>query len=240
VTLEIESFAAVADSIPDSSKVSLGQLRAYLRQLVEVELSDEADKKIVREIILLVAKHTSYFEAPASTRFHLHEPNGLFRHSLGVTYRLLALDSAYGVSKDYSKLDMMLAGLLHDLGKSSQIELVGSDSDKAVKIGSKSYAIKSTDYYSRDELKTRPGEFKYSRNKDNIRMSIPVGSLHFIATVLSDVWKPNLEVWQAIQGHDGMYVPENIHTAHSECRLLLALHHSDMWQSRCESNWKNS
>jgi hypothetical protein len=233
-----ESYASIADLIADPSKVSVSQLKDYLQQLIE-ELPDEPDKKLVRDVIVLVKDHTNYFEAPASARFHLNEPYGLLRHSLGVTYRLLALMAVYGTTLYYRKVDVVLAGMLHDLGKASQVWLADWESEKATKIGTKLCSIDSTDYYVKEYLKTRPAEFKYKRNPERIVMSIPLGSLHFIATVLSDLWKPNPDVWAALAGHDGQYVDANKEFANSETRLGLTLHQADIYQSRTESGWVN-
>ena len=239
MTIIIKSFSAVADLIPDSSKVSFGQLKQYLRELIEVELPDETEKKIAREVMVLVGAHTNYFEAPASARFHLNEPQGLLRHSLGVTYRLLALMSAYNITDKYNKLDVILAGLLHDLGKASQVWLSPLESDKATKIGNETYAIDSSDYYIKEYLKTRPAEYKYSINHELTAMSVPMRSLYFISTVLSDLWKPTPDAYQAVMFHDSMYVPEGKYVAHSDCKLTVCLANSDYFQSRCESGWKN-
>lgn len=68
---------------------------------------------------------TDFFEAPASTRFHLSRPGGLVEHSIHVYERLKKL---YNVEKygDLSEVDVFpeaetiaICGLLHDICKAN-------------------------------------------------------------------------------------------------------------------------
>jgi len=231
----VPNFRETANAIPTTNFV---QLKTLLRELAG-DIPSEEGRNIFRGVMSIVANNTDYFEAPASTRFHLNEEKGLFRHSLGVTYRLRALDDAYGIFPLYSYLDVILAGLLHDLGKAGQVSLVESSKNVPTQVGKKTYEITKTPYYVRRQLKSRPGDFEYKRNPEMVMMAIPVGSLHFIGTMLCDFWKPNPDVYQAIAYHDGMYVGEGQHVQHADCKLTVALHHADYWQSRVESEWKN-
>lgn len=200
-------------------------------------LKDEiVANSIFDKVMDRVGKYSDFFLAPASCKFHLNVPLGLFRHSLGVTFRLLALDSAYGIINNANLLSVSLAAMLHDLGKAGQVQFK-SIMAKDVK----SDEVISSHYYLKKSLKTKPGEFKYERNKDKnfiTRMSVPLGSLHFIAVLLSDIWKPSPEVWAAIAYHDGMYVKAGAEVAQADTPLGVALHHADYFQARLESNWE--
>ena len=230
----MSGYADVADSLP--AKLSVKELDTALADL-QGEMHYE-DHQTASRVIDIVAGCTGFFSAPASAKFHLNEEHGLFRHSLGVTYRLFALDEAYNLIDDYGRLELFLAGLLHDLGKAGQVRLeTAPGAGPQVILGSTIYHTYCEPYYIKKFFKTKPGEFEYKRNPERVGMSIPMSSLHFIGTVLSDVWKPSIAAWQAIGYHDGMYVPEGDHTKHSETKLLLALHQADMFQSRVEGEW---
>jgi hypothetical protein len=230
------NYAKTADVIP--TKLSHAELDAALKALVG-ELPPEQQDKFTA-ITGIVATTTDFFTAPASAKFHLNEEYGLYKHSLGVTYRLCALDAAYDIFSEYGHFEVLLCGLLHDLGKAGQVSLVEVDESvdlRQVRTGEKFYHSSCEPYYVKRALKTRPGDFEYRRNPERVGMSIPVSSLHFIGTLLGDYWKPSLAAWQAVCYHDGMYVPEGEHTKHAETKLLLALHHADMFQSRTEGGW---
>lgn len=227
--LRKRSYKTMADLCPVMGEKDLFNSYNYLKD--EIVANPIFDKVMDR-----VGKYSDFFLAPASCKFHLNVPLGLFRHSLGVTFRLLALDSAYGIIDSANLLEVVLAAMLHDLGKSSMVQ-VNSIKPEGVKADE----IISSPYYIKKPLKTKPGEFKYERNKDKnriTRMSVPLGSLHFIAVILSDIWKPSPEIWAAIAYHDGQYVPEGKHVAQAETPVGLALHNADYFQARLESNWE--
>lgn len=227
--LSKRSYKTMADLCPVMGEKDLFNSYNYLKD--EIVANPIFDKVMDR-----VGKYSDFFLAPASCKFHLNVPLGLFRHSLGVTFRLLALDSAYGIINNANLLSVSLAAMLHDLGKSSMVQ-VNSIKPEGVKADE----IISSPYYIKKPLKTKPGEFKYERNKDKnriTRMSVPLGSLHFIAVILSDIWKPSPEIWAAIAYHDGMYVKAGAEVAQAETPLGVALHHADYFQARLESNWE--
>ena len=70
-----------------------------------------------------IENRTDFFDAPASTRYHLAEPGGLVKHSDHVFERLNALCEsedwvAKGISKP-QKESIAICGLLHDLCKAN-------------------------------------------------------------------------------------------------------------------------
>jgi hypothetical protein len=233
-------YRSIANKIP--YEFTLAEVDAAFADL-QVDVLDEQQFTLVQRVIDRVSDCTDFFVAPASAKFHLNEPGGLYRHSLGVTARLFALDEAYDLS-DYTSHELFLCGLLHDLGKAGQVTLARSykedssdNSASVITVDGRGYHSSCKEYYVKEALKTKPGEFEYTRNPERVAMSIPVSSLYFIGTVLSDLWKPSVAAWQAIGYHDGQYVPEGKHVAHGETKLGLALHHADMWQCRTEAGW---
>ena len=61
-------------------------------------------------------EQSDFFEAPASTRFHLSCPGGLVTHSVHVYQRLKSLCGNYA-TVDYSDETIAIAALLHDICK---------------------------------------------------------------------------------------------------------------------------
>ena len=229
------NYAEIADAIPTELShaaldVALGDLHLLL------ETPEERDN--FTAILKVVSETTDFFSAPASAKFHLNTDGGLYRHSLGVTFRLLALDAAYNIFFEHSHFEALLCGLLHDIGKAGQVSLFEVDgTGTQVVVGNKFYHTSCEPYYIKQALKTKPGEYSFKRNPERVGMSIPVSSLHFIGTVLGDYWKPSPAAWAAVAYHDGMYVPEGQAVAHAETKLGLALHQADMFQSRTEAEW---
>lgn len=75
-------------------------------------------KNIVREgadKLLEALMKTDFFEAPASTNYHLSEPGGLCNHSVNVFMRLLQINHTF--EGDYSLETLAIVALLHDLCK---------------------------------------------------------------------------------------------------------------------------
>lgn len=65
---------------------------------------------------------TDFFEAPASTRFHLSEPGGLVKHSVHVYERLKTLcelEQLKNIEFNPSQSSIAIVGLLHDICKAN-------------------------------------------------------------------------------------------------------------------------
>jgi hypothetical protein len=80
------------------------------------------------ENLLAWLNRTDFFEAPASTRFHLSQPGGLVEHSIHVYERLRELYIREMTNKDYpgeyhlspkQEEAMAVCGLLHDVCKAN-------------------------------------------------------------------------------------------------------------------------
>ena len=66
--------------------------------------------------ILAWLETTDFFEAPASTKYHLAEKGGLCRHSLNVYNRLVERSKTMPIG---NSLTIAICGLLHDLCKAN-------------------------------------------------------------------------------------------------------------------------
>lgn len=69
------------------------------------------------ERLLAWLESTDFFNAPASTRFHLCIPGGLCQHSLNVYNRLCFNTTGMQLSGDVNAETVAVCGLLHDLCK---------------------------------------------------------------------------------------------------------------------------
>lgn len=69
----------------------------------------------VEEILDWLKNSTDFFEAPASTKFHLNEKGGLLKHSLNVYHNLSNLCELY--YEDCPKDTITITALFHDLCK---------------------------------------------------------------------------------------------------------------------------
>ncbi len=156
------------------------------------------------EFIRFLEEQTSWLTSPASTRFHLSEPSGLLKHSIGVAETLLEFRAA--LAPGISEESCVIVGLLHDVGK------VGMP-------GKPLYLPNENEW----ERKNRGIMYKW--NPDVTAMGLAVRSLYLIAKYLplSDAEA------QAICYHDGQYVAENEPVAQSEEPLTLLAHWADYW-----------
>lgn len=151
-----------------------------------------------------------YFEAPASTSYHLSVPGGTAEHSLNVCEMMLDLNrNIADISRYISFESIIIAGLLHDVGK-------------AAYRGKKNYienVLKSGQVSA-----TKP----YISNPE--RLHIP----HEIVSILivNQVFDLTEEEEFAILYHNGLYVPSGREIQGKERPLQQLLHYCDMWCSR--------
>lgn len=75
----------------------------------------------VEKFIQYLKQNTDFFEAPASTKFHLCERGGLLKHSLDVYDNLVALTQIYYEDVNYESV--AIVGLFHDLCKANFYKL---------------------------------------------------------------------------------------------------------------------
>lgn len=74
-----------------------------------------ATKIVGMDSLVEIMDEYGFFTAPCSTKHHLCKPGGLLEHSMNVFEMLTKLNEATGANIDYT--DMVVCGLLHDLGK---------------------------------------------------------------------------------------------------------------------------
>jgi hypothetical protein len=161
-------------------------------------------RKPFDEFTTFLESETSWLEGPASTRFHLCEPSGLLKHSVGVAETLLKFRAA--LAPQISEESCVIVGLFHDVGK------VGMP-------GKPLYLP------NKDEWQKKNRGIMYTYNPAVTTMGLAVRSLYIVGKYLplSDAEA------QAICYHDGQYVAENEVVAQNEEPLTLLAHWADYW-----------
>ena len=143
-----------------------------------------------------------YFEAPASSKFHLSIPGGLFLHSVGVVERALKLRQGMSGIPAWK---IMLAGLLHDAGK----------------CGTLCHGIIRPRY-----VPNTPGP-GYS-----VYHAVPHFTVRDLSALYAGRWGLPWDVTQAILTHDGLYCDQNKPYIDSQCNLSLLLMNADNLQAK--------
>ena len=149
-----------------------------------------------------------FYDAPASSKYHLAEPGGLAEHSLNVLDTAITMFNAL-YAKDRFEWNerinsIVICSLLHDLGKAGQF-------------GKQNY-IKNMD----------PEQFgAYKTNKDLVYIPHEVRSI----AIASKFIELTEEEQFAILYHNGLY--GELHSLkYKETPLYMILHFADMWASR--------
>ena len=151
---------------------------------------------------------TSWLVSPASIKYHLNKPHGLFEHSINVAETMLALKDT--LAPDISDESCVIVGLLHDLGKAG---------------------VPAKPQYLENEPSEKqkwagyPASVPYKFNNDLIYLSVPIRSLYLILPKLP----LTEEEVQAIAYHDGQYIDDNRSVATKEEKLTLLLQYADSW-----------
>ena len=81
---------------------------------VIIEMLKSVNRPGIKELISYI-ESSDFFEAPASSKYHLAEEGGLAKHSLNVYYNLIKLC----VSLDIPNETIIIISLLHDICKTN-------------------------------------------------------------------------------------------------------------------------
>ena len=163
-------------------------------------------KKLVLELDSL-----GYFEAPASTMYHLNYAGGLAEHSLNVCKLMNNMAESMNAHQfdSITNDSIIITSLLHDLGKSNFF-------DKSE--------------YIPNILKNGSVSDKKPWVVNKSRPPIP----HAVASIqiASQYIQLTQEEMTAILYHDGLYVANGRDIQNKEQPLQLLLHWADMWNAR--------
>jgi len=153
--------------------------------------------------IEMLETKTAWLSAPASTRFHLSEEQGLLKHSVSVAENLLKLRDL--LAPEIPDESCVIVGLFHDVGK--------------VGMPGKPYYLPNRD---KDEVKRG---IRYIVNTDLVHVDLATRSLYLAGRYI-DLTEDEI---QAIRYHDGQYIAENRSVAHRETKLTRLLQYADNW-----------
>lgn len=162
------------------------------------------------EDLISYMEECGFFEAPCSTKYHLACEFGLVQHTRNVMEIAEKIGVALYGGKGYNEIQssMIIAAILHDLGKMGQFE---------------------KPLYVENVLKSgQPATQLYKSNPDLLKIPHEVRSIA-IASMFIDLTE---EEQFAILYHNGLYGDFKYEIQGNETPLYLILHFADMWASR--------
>ena len=183
---------------------SNGNILSLLKNELRYSLNDEEDKLIKKAISKILIRYSTFFNEPASTKFHGAYKGGLIDHSLAVYLAAIRTSIHYGIQA--SEVNP-IACLFHDICKVGKYKLIKDN--------------KSDD------------GFKYVYNNEYNGIEHGAESLRRLLNI-EGVGELIPEPWQiAIAYHMGVFGVSNIEmqnfsTMSERYPEVLLLHHSDM------------
>lgn len=97
--------------------LSYQQAEDVLKRMLDLDFPEDIKESFDAAYEFLERYH--YFVYPASVKYHLNQPGGLFRHSVKVALNALAINE---VLYHLEPWKVVLAGLFHDLGKVGNVD----------------------------------------------------------------------------------------------------------------------
>ena len=156
-------------------------------------------------------KLMKFYNAPASTKFHLSCPGGLLMHSVNVvdTAIMLSGEKFPGIKPD----KILLAGLLHDIGKCGFLQDDGTLVERYVK--------------NPEPFPTWPKQQKWWAPY-LYQDSEPLFNVRDLSALYVSQWGCPWDVVQAVLAHDGVFVEANKdYFKSTPAPLTLLLHLAD-------------
>lgn len=169
------------------------------------ELLKSTNRKGIDNLISYMEQN-GFYTSPCSTKHHLSEPGGLLKHSLNVCNT--ALNIAKSLNATVSEDSIIIASLLHDLGKMGDF-----GKPNYVENVLKSGKIPAIPYATNPDLLYLPHEIRSA--------AIAERFIHL---------KEDEE--HAIVCHNGLYGDLKYAINGKETPLYLIIHFADMWASR--------
>jgi len=174
------------------------------------ELLRSTGVKGIEELITHL-EQIGFYESPASTSLARHAcfDGGLLKHSLNVAEFALDLFNHTDVREKLTSKDIIIAALLHDVGKAG------------------SFGLK---YYNANVLKSgKVSSAKpYETNKELSGVQHQDASVLIVSKFI-DLSKNQ---YIAIKYHNGLYTADGRDIKGNETPLYLLIHFADMWASR--------
>ena len=183
---------------------SNGKILSLLKDELLYSLNDEKDKSIKRAVTKILIKYPTFFNEPASTKFHGAYKGGLIDHSLAVYLAAIKTSIHYGIQA--SEVNP-IACLFHDICKVGKYKLI---KDNKIDNG-----------------------FKYVYNNEYNGIEHGAESLRRLLNI-EGIGELIPESWQiAIAYHMGVFgvsntEMQNFSTMSERYPEVLLLHHADM------------
>ena len=151
-----------------------------------------------------------FYNAPASSKYHMSKPGGLAQHTINVAFAAIDLAGAFFVGTRFPDPDLLnsviICALLHDIGKVGQF---GKPQYKKI---------------LRNAAEENEGLPPYATNKDLLYIPHEIRSV-IIASKFIDLTE---EEQYAILYHNGLYGELN-GFKNKETPLQMILHFADLW-----------
>ena len=182
------------------------------------KFDDESRREQFDNFVNYVETETEFLVAPASTKFHMSQPNGLLLHSLSVASIMFDLKEALNIT-DVSDSSIVVTGLFHDLGKVGDPEIheplyiVCEPTERQKQFGFEA---------------SQP--YKYNDKADLQAFLIHADASAYLVTKHFPCI--TRQEYQAIKIHDGMIKPGNQEYALKECKLQWLLHSADVYSAK--------
>lgn len=188
----------------------------YKEKITELLLSTnrEGMNKLVEHM-----EEGGVFTAPCSTRYHLSKEGGLAEHSLNVYENALRISGGLGRPEEFLRDSLIIASLLHDLGKMGQF-----GKENYVPNMLKGRATKVDPNPEPKQSEAQP----YKSNPDLLYVDHEVRSIAIASRFIELTEEEQL----AILWHNGLYGPFKYEIQGNETPLYMILHFADLWSAR--------
>ena len=200
---ELKIYQHLSDK--ERNNDSNGKILSLLKDELLYSLNDEEDKSIKKAISKILIRYSTFFNEPASTKFHGAYKGGLIDHSLAVYLAAIRTSIYYGIQA--SEVNP-IACLFHDICKVGKYKLIKDD-------------------------KKGDDSFKYIYNNEYNGIEHGAESLRRLLNI-EGVSELIPEPWQiAIAYHMGVFgvsntEMQNFSTMSERYPEVLLLHHADM------------
>lgn len=173
------------------------------------ELLNSIKRKGIEELVSYLESN-DFFEAPASTRYHLDIPGGLVKHSLNVYYNLKKM-----CGDIYDEDTIKIVSLLHDICKANMYK----KSTKNIQNEEGKWILKQT--YIVDDI-------------------LPLGHGEKSVIIIQKYINLTVEEMLAIRWHMGSFESKEnqryLNKAFADCKLAVWLHMADLKATYIDEN----
>lgn len=195
---------------PTDSQLQTLKLQTVKAQKLFNQFSKEIGKHCQTwPTVKLDLSRLDYFFCPASTKYHLSVRSGLLIHSVSVTSMMLQVAKAREL--DIPRWKILIAGLLHDIGKCGLLDF----HDWSIQ---PRYVEKNIE---------DGGGYAYSDYR-------PHFTLRDLSGLYAAHWRLPWDVIQAVMLDDGLYVDSNKEYAHKMSPLALLVQTADTFVGQLE------